>query len=283
MNHRPRGPRAIWLAPAWLALGMASAVFGQPPDAGPSLPPVPAPPIARPVGPCPPGPIYVRPPWYYFWSFGGDAAAQPPIFVFPPSSGPAFFNGPPPPIGDPLRFLPQANRQALAPAAPPAAAPPSPRRTETARSNQLVRLGDRLFKADNLKRAEERYLQSARASPDSAKPWVRLAQVSLLRGDYTEAAERIRQGLTCEPGWLAHADDIVAVYGEPADFHAVIARLETHLQVRTNDRDAWLVLGTQWYLSGQTRKAADVFLRLSDRKADPALAAFLAAGDPAPP
>ena len=47
------------------------------------------------------------------------------------------------------------------------------------------------------------------------------------------------------------------------------------------DRDAWLVLGAELFLSGQTHRAADIFLRLTDRKPDPALAAFLDAATPA--
>jgi hypothetical protein len=47
--------------------------------------------------------------------------------------------------------------------------------------------------------------------------------------------------------------------------------------VHPDDRDAWLVLGAEWYLSGRTARAADVFLRLYDpkRKPDIALSAFL--------
>ena len=67
------------------------------------------------------------------------------------------------------------------------------------------------------------------------------------------------------------------LYGVDTRATEQIARLEAHLQAHPADRDAWLVLGAEWFLSGRTRKAADVFLRLSDRAPDPALAAFLAA------
>ena len=60
-------------------------------------------------------------------------------------------------------------------------------------------------------------------------------------------------------------------------------KLETHLQANPDDRDAWLVLGAEWFLSGRTTKAADVFRRLNDpnRKPDVALAAFLDASNQA--
>ena len=76
---------------------------------------------------------------------------------------------------------------------------------------------------------------------------------------------------------LNSAPDIQSIYGEPGDFARHLARLESHLQVHPDDRDAWLVLGAEWYLSGRTARAADVFLRLYDpkRKPDIALSAFL--------
>jgi hypothetical protein len=49
--------------------------------------------------------------------------------------------------------------------------------------------------------------------------------------------------------------------------------------VHPEDRDAWLVLGAEWYLSGRSARAADVFQRLNDptRRPDIALSAFLEA------
>jgi len=143
-----------------------------------------------------------------------------------------------------------------------------------------VIIGDRLFRAGNTRRAAERYEQAARADANSAAPLVRLAQTALLHGRYTEAANRFREALTADPGWLAKATDIESIYGEPGDFANQIAKLESHLQANPGDRDAWLVLGAQWFLSGRTRKAADIFLRLSDRRPDPTLGAFLDATTP---
>ncbi len=103
----------------------------------------------------------------------------------------------------------------------------------------------------------------------------------MMRGQYDVAAARIREAETAQPGWILSAPDIQALYGEPGDFANNIARLETHLQANPNDRDAWLVLGAEWFLSGRTTKAANVFKRLDDpnRKPDGALAAFLEASN----
>jgi Tetratricopeptide repeat len=153
--------------------------------------------------------------------------------------------------------------------------------TDPVRADRLTTLGDRLFRAGNFKRAEERYLQAIRTAPDQAKPRFRLAQIAMMRGQYDTAAERIREAETAQPGWIVSAPDIQALYAEPADFSNNVARLETHLQANPNDRDAWLVLGAEWFLSGRTTKAADVFKRLDDpnRKPDAALTAFLDASN----
>ncbi len=165
----------------------------------------------------------------------------------------------------------------------PAAEAAKPRRPDPPRAAQLVTLGDRNFRAGNVHRAAERYTQAISADPNAAAPRVRMAQIALNRGQYAEAANHFRDAMTAEPGWLIHAPDIQAIYAEPADFAKQIAKLETHLQANPHDRDAWFVLGAQWYLSGQTRRAADVFMRLTDRKPDASLAAFLDAATPRQP
>jgi tetratricopeptide repeat protein len=167
-----------------------------------------------------------------------------------------------------------------------------PTRKDAARSGQLVVLGDRLFRGNNTKRAEERYLQAARLDPSSASPLLRLTQIALVRDQYAEAAAHLREAETAQPGWLATAPDVQSLYAEPVDFARRLSRLESHLQVHPDDRDAWLLLGAEWYLSGRSARAADVFQRLNDpaRRPDIALAAFLEAttqkevkpGPPAP-
>jgi cytochrome c-type biogenesis protein CcmH/NrfG len=138
-------------------------------------------------------------------------------------------------------------------------------------------MGDRLFRAGKLKNAEDRYSQAARLDVASAGPRIRLAQVALVRDQYADAAHWYREASTAQPGWIATAPDVQGIFPEPTDFARHLARLESYLQAHPEDRDAWLVLGAEWYLSGRTARAADVFLRLSDpaRKTDIALAAFL--------
>lgn len=197
----------------------------------------------------------------------------PPILLLPP---------PPPMVVVPRLIPPQPEVQALGPLqtqAPSAAAPrPAPR--EKSRAANYVTLGDRLFKAGNLKRAEERYSQALQADARATAPMVGLAQIAIVRGDYAEAADRFRVAHAADPAWLqGHPRDVESLYVEPAAFHKQIAALEAHLQAEPGDRDAWFVLGCQWLLSGRPQRAADVFLRLSDRKEDRDVAAFLAAAD----
>ncbi len=154
------------------------------------------------------------------------------------------------------------------------------KKADPAKSTQLVTIGDRLFRAGNLKRASERFDQAVRADPDAAAPRVRLAQIALVRGQFKDSAEHLRAAIAADPGFLANAPDIQAMYAEPADFQRQISKLESHVLLEPNDRDAWLVLGAELYLSGKTRRASDIFVRLSDRKPDPALEAFLDASSP---
>jgi tetratricopeptide (TPR) repeat protein len=156
----------------------------------------------------------------------------------------------------------------------------TPAQPNPEQAKQFVTLGKRLFRAGNLKRSEERFKQSARSEPKAAAPWVGLAQIAIVRGNYSEAAAHFRRAQAAQPNWLINAPDVEASYAEPSDFGAAISRLETRLQAHPNDRDAWLVLGAQMYLSGRTRKAADIFERLNDRQPDATLAAFLEATQP---
>jgi len=165
------------------------------------------------------------------------------------------------------------------PAPVPRIVVPKAKKADPAKGDQLTTIGDRLFRARNFKRAAERYEQAMNADPASASPRVRLAQVAMVRGQYAEAARHLREAIAAEPGWLARAKDIQTIFGEPADFHRELSRLESHLLHEPGDRDAWLLLGAELYLSGETRRAGDVFLRLTDRKPDAALAAFLEAAD----
>ena len=190
----------------------------------------------------------------------------------------AYFASPPPSTGffepgPPVAEIPPA---LLATPSPPATAP-RPRTRNSARSKELMELGDRLFRAGNLIHAVQRYEQAVRADEDLAAPRVRLSQVALVRGKYQEAANLLREAQAAEPGWLATAGDVRAIYPEPNDFARHVATLEAHLQTHPEDRDAWLVLGALWYLSGRTEQAADVFVRLTDRREDPTLRAFLRA------
>ncbi len=154
------------------------------------------------------------------------------------------------------------------------------KRGDPARSAQFVTLGDRLFKAGNTRRAEERFEQAIRADPKAAAPRVRLAQLALVRGQYAEAANQFREAQAAQPGWLMNAKDVQSLFAEPGDFARHIAKLETHLQANPADRDAWFTLGAEWFLSGRTKQASDIFVRLSDRAADPTLAAFRDASTP---
>ena len=247
--------------------------------AAPTRAPNPPPfhPVTVPQNPGPLGPV------------GFAAYPSVPIFGYGPSFGSGWSpvgGAVPPPIDPwtlftggyaPAADFTQPTFAEFEPPAPNRPAAPRPARRDGNRSKEFATLGDRLFRAGNLARSVERYEQAIRADPDSAAPRARLAQVALVRGKYADSAQKLREAEAAQPGWLATAGDVQALYPEPADFARHVARLEAHLQAHPEDRDGWLVLGSLWYLSGRTQKAADVFLRLSDRREDPTLKAFLAA------
>lgn len=215
----------------------------------------------------------------------GPYAYSPPLIVVGPGG---FF-----PLLMPV-YVPQPVPVAVA---PPASMPPMPprepvapnlpkaRRSNPARSKELVEIGDRSFRGSNIHRAEEKYNLAVKADPASPDPHVHLAQVSMARGDYSAAADHLRDAVTvaANAGWLLNAADIQSIFAEPADFARQLAKLESHLQANPNDRDAWFVLGAEWYLAGRSKQASDVFQRLTDRKPDEALAAFLDASRPKAP
>ena len=220
----------------------------------------------------------------YPGSYGGSLFAYPyygvpyaPIFVTPPPvfmvTGPALPPWPGP-ASLPASATPRGQSFGGAPRA---------KKADPAKAERMIELGDHLFRSHNFSRATERFQQAIKADPGLAAPHVRLAQVALVRGRYAEAADAFRRAEAVQPGWLVGAKDVQALYAEPADFGRQVARLESHLQAHPDDRDAWFVLGATWFLSGRSRKASDVFLRLSDRRVDAALAAFLAASQPEQP
>ena len=195
-------------------------------------------------------------PYYAIGFPGGMFTFVPPMFpMWPGGMGPmmgpqplGFDRGPiaaPPPAGmvDPAPADRAANNVGQ-----------KPKAKDSTRSRQLVLMGDRLFRGNNVKKAEERYLQATRLDPSSAAPLVGLAQVALVRVQYAEAARRLREAETAQPGWIVTAPDVQSSYGEPGDFARHLSHLESHLQVHPDDRDAWLVLGAEWYLSGRTAR-----------------------------
>lgn len=247
------------------------------------------------------GPIVIGPPpGYYYWVPGpyGPVPYIPPTYVIAPGGGfypPPFVVAPPPalqPLGGPIdptnpvaeaagaRVLQDvaATIRHKEAARAARAARPVERRLDPGRAELLATVGDRLLRSGDLNRAVARYEQALDADPTSANTRLRLAQVAVIRGDYAEAANRLREAEAADPGHLLrHPFDVQGLHPEPADFAALVDGIEAHLAANPNDRDAALVLGSQLYLSGRTAQAADVFRRLTDRKPDPALAAFLEA------
>ncbi|QDV32700.1 tetratricopeptide repeat protein [Tautonia plasticadhaerens] len=212
-------------------------------------------------------PIFVTPGRGGPWVTIPPAFPAPPVVPLPIGASPVLFPFPAAPIpGDP------GQGGGIPAERPRAGDGPDPR--DAGRAAELLTFGDRNFRAADLRRADRRYRQAMRAAPLSAPPRARLAQVAFVRGEYREAADRLREAIAADPRWLLRARDVQALHAEPADFHDALASLEAHLQAEPDDRDAWLVLGTQLLLSDRIDRAADVVLRLDDRRSDALLAAL---------
>jgi hypothetical protein len=265
-----------------------------PPTAG-GPPPAAGPPGHHHRG-CPPGAGVWAPGFYP----GPVVAGFPPAFgvwgVFvapPPPVPPIVVNLPGPPAApfdptdpaaeaDPLAGQPEAQARAILRARFRNDAAPAIAHPKLERAEERLTVGDRLFRVSEFRRAAERYRQAIVANPSDARPYVRLAQVAVARGEYREAADRLREAQAVEPGWMARARDVQNLFGDPARFARVLNAIESHLQTHPDDRDAWLVLGAELYLTGRADRAWDCFLRLTDQPPDATLAAFLDAARAAP-
>ena len=232
--------------------------------------------------------INYNPGIYLGFSPWGSYVYSPPLIVVGSGGLPSVVLPVSAPVPVPVAIRSNAGAGPLLPPPPPGLLEPNTpkaRRLNPSRAKELVEVGDRSFRVNNIKRAEEKYGLAVKADPTAPAPHVHLAQVSLARGDYSASADHLRDAVTVATngGWLLNVPDIQAVFAEPADFAKQLARLESHLQANPNDRDAWFVLGAECYLSGRSKRAFDVFQRLTDRKPDEALAAFLDASKPKPP
>lgn len=201
---------------------------------------------------------------------------------------------PPPPMLMPEAHVVLAQREA---AAVPVPVPPRPeegfvvdrpiaraervirpaafKAADPARLAQMIETGDRMFRVRNFVRAESWYQQALAADPESVRVRLRLAQLAVERGQYRQAANWLQEAQDIQPRWLDRADDVQVLYKEPVEFGRLIGRIETHLQAHPEDRDAWLLLGAQYQLAGRSKQASDIFLRLTDRRPDALLQAFL--------
>ncbi len=214
--------------------------------------------------------------------YGGYAVGYPYYFATPYFAGPSLPPIVPNAVGAPLGGGGFGGLMLPTPRARLANGTNIPRRSNPSRAKEFVEVGDRSFRSGNIHRAEERYHLAAKADATSPIPRVHLAQVSLVRGDYAAAADQLRAAVAVAhgSGWLINAPDVQAMFAEPADYARHIAKLESHLQAHPADRDAWFVLGAEHYFSGRTQASNDAFARLTDRKPDEALAAFLDVAKP---
>ena len=83
-------------------------------------------------------------------------------------------------------------------------------------------MGDRLFRAANLKKSEERYHRRSGRPPIWLPREFAWHRSRWRRGNYIDAANRLRDAETAEPGWIVTAPDLQSLYGEPSEFSRTI-------------------------------------------------------------
>lgn len=224
-----------------------------------------------------PGPVTVPPPTFYYAStYVAAPPAGPPIVMDLPTPQAVPFDPTNPVAGaDSLAGQPAAQARAIHQARYRVNIAPATARRQVEQAQERLTVGDRYFRAGEYRRASVRYQEAIDADPDDPQPYVRLAQVAVARGEYGEAANRFREAQMVRPGWMLAARDVQNLFGDPTDFARVLSTLESYLQTHPEDRDGWLVLGAELYLSRRTDRAADCFVRLTDRAPDSTLSAFL--------
>lgn len=148
---------------------------------------------------------------------------------------------------------------------------------DLAKEKDLILRGDRFFKAGKVGQAIDRFKQAIKANPDSFQARLRLSEIAFDKGNYAEAASWLHEAVAADPRGLEKPTNVEAMFVEPEDFQKAIERLETHLQAKPEDRDAWMVLGVQHLLSGHPDRASDAFLRLDPDRDDPTLRALMLA------
>lgn len=138
--------------------------------------------------------------------------------------------------------------------------PPDPQ-TESIRYVNLARAA---FAVEQYGRAGEHLRAAIRATPTQPLPYFLLAEAHCARGEYAEAVQAIRSGLSQAPEWPAWSFQLKALYGEhPERFAAHLAELEQALVHHAEDPTLLFLLGYhRWFLGDR-----DAAVRLFDQAA----------------
>jgi tetratricopeptide (TPR) repeat protein len=142
----------------------------------------------------------------------------------------------------------------------------------------FTELGDLYFKTRRYARAAEAYTRAVRLMPKDGS--LRLAQSDawFAMGDYDKAAYALRQGFFLDPR-LAESDyDKTALYGKASDFAEHLDQIAKHLEERSFDAQARLVLAYNFRFSGQREKAREQLTRLRDELPGDAIVELLLTG-----
>ncbi|MBI2945153.1 MAG: tetratricopeptide repeat protein [Candidatus Wallbacteria bacterium] len=133
----------------------------------------------------------------------------------------------------------------------------------SATMEDMIQSGRALFEQCRFEAAAVMFQVAARYFPDSAAPWFALGQARFATGDYAQASEALREGLSIDPFWAKIDYSVYGLYGWPHDLDRQVGLLKDYLRDRADDREALFVLGFFEYHVTRNDQARATFLRLS--------------------
>lgn len=144
----------------------------------------------------------------------------------------------------------------------------------------LVRMGNEYFRRSQFEESADAF-ESATASlaelegrnPEQLPPAVRFAPLGLghalfAQGKFEEASAAILSGIGMMPEWPAVRFDLRGLHADPAEYEAILARLERAARAAPDNAPIHFLLGYEYWFTGKREAACLEFNRVL--KLDPA-------------
>jgi TolA-binding protein len=127
---------------------------------------------------------------------------------------------------------------------------------------EYERLGIKLLERGSYDKATQAFKAARESRPSSLYASYLLAQSLFASGDYSQAAQAIREGAGQNPDWPRVRVDVRSFYSDARDLKTQLSKLEAFVGAHPDDADAQLVLGYMAYFTRDYQRAEQVFTRL---------------------